>query len=38
MAPAETDDTLTCPFCGRVYETQDDLTTHFTADHGMSGF
>ena len=29
---------FTCPFCGRDYDGQAELTDHFQDGHGMDGF
>lgn len=32
---ASTQEELVCPFCGQEFHAQDDLTDHFTDDHGV---
>lgn len=35
---AEEDPDFKCPFCGRGYDGQEELTSHFEDGHGMDGF
>lgn len=38
MSDAAQADELTCPFCGKQFPVQDELTSHFADAHGMDGF
>ena len=29
---------FTCPFCGRAFDGQEELTAHFEESHDMAGF
>ena len=38
MSDGAQEASFTCPFCGRAFDGQEELTAHFEESHDMAGF